>query len=214
MPIGARIRAMLGDRRARQVGAMYRAFFADMAAEAAMLAEEVPQGARVLDIGGGDGVPLNNLLNLRSDITATSIDPASVVGQWIEPRHDARVKRMPGTTLEAFLRSAPAMPDVVLLCDVMHHIPAGARPAFLDSLTRLAIAAPRLKLIVKDVEPGYPRALLGYWADLYITGDRNVKPIGRDEVRRLVGKALPGFSCRETSLFTQDSPNYALVFFR
>lgn len=214
MALGARIRALLGDRRSRQVGALYRAIFADMAAEAAILAAEVPRGAHVLDIGGGDGVPLNNLLNLRDDITAVSIDPAPVVGQWIEPRHDARITRLPGTTLEAFLQSDARRPDAVLLCDVMHHIPPSARAEFVASLGRLAAAVSQLKLIVKDVEPGYPRALLGYWADLYITGDRAVRPIGRDELMQLLLPALPGFRCRETPLFREDSPNFALVFER
>jgi len=214
MALGARIRALLGDRRARQVGALYRAIFADMAAEAAMLAQEVPRGAHVLDIGGGDGVPLNNLLNLRDDITAVSIDPAPVLGQWIEPQHDARITRLPGTTLEAFLQSDARRPDAVLLCDVMHHIPPSARPGFVADMGRLAECSPRMKLIVKDVEPGYPRAMLGYWADVYITGDRDVRPIGRDELRMLLLPALPGFRCRETGLFRDDSPNFALVFER
>jgi hypothetical protein len=205
MALGARIRALLGDRRSRQVGALYRAIFADMAAEAAILAAEVPRGAHVLDIGGGDGVPLNNLLNLRDDITAVSIDPAPVVGQWIEPRHDARITRLPGTTLEAFLQSDARRPDAVLLCDVMHHIPPSARAEFVASLGRLAAAVSQLKLIVKDVEPGYPRALLG---------DRAVRPIGRDELMQLLLPALPGFRCRETPLFREDSPNFALVFER
>lgn len=214
MALGASIRAMLGDRRARQVGALYRAVFADMEEEARVLADCVPPNAHVLDIGGGDGVPLNGLLGKRPDVTAVSIDPAPVVGLWIEERHASRVTCLPGTTLDDFLASDRPRPAVALLCDVMHHVPVAARPAFVASLARLAAAAPGLKLIVKDVEPGYPRALLGYWADLYITGDRQVSPIGRAALKEMLGSALTGFRCTETRLFERDSPNYALVFER
>lgn len=214
MALGARIRAMLGDRRARQVGALYRAVFADMEEEALVLAEIVPPNAHVLDIGGGDGVPLNGLLGKRPDVTAVSIDPAPIVGQWIESRHADRVTCLPRTTLDAYLASGRPRPDVALLCDVMHHIPDGARPGFVASMARLAEAVPHLKLIVKDVEPGFPRAVLGYWADLYITGDKTVQPIGRSAMRALLGGALPEFRCTETRLFERDSPNYALLFER
>ncbi len=214
MALGARIRALLGDRRARQVGALYRAVFADMEEEALMLAENVPRNAHVLDIGGGDGVPLNGLLGKRPDVTAVSIDPAPIVGQWIDARHADRVTCLPRTTLDEFLASDRPRPDVALLCDVMHHIPESVRPGFVASIARLAESAPGLKLIVKDVEPGYPRAVLGYWADLYITGDTAVKPIGRAALRELLGSALPDFRCTETRLFERDSPNYALLFER
>jgi hypothetical protein len=71
-----------------------------------------------------------------------------------------------------------------------------------------------MRIIIKDVEPGSPRAFLGYWADRYLTGDALVRPVGRDEVRALVRATLGPLRVEETGLFASDSPNYALVFFR
>ena len=64
----------------------------------------------MLDVGGGDGEPLNHLLALRTDLLITTLDPAPVVGQWIDDRFNARVTRLPGTSLEQYLSSGGRIP--------------------------------------------------------------------------------------------------------
>lgn len=214
MSIGSMVRSALGERLARKAGRLYRSVFVDLAKVAAELSKAIPRGALVLDIGGGDGEPLNHLLDLRDDIRALTIDIAPVVGNWIDPRHDRRVVRLPRTSLDDYLGGGRPAPDAIVMCDVMHHIPVPGRPAFMDSLARLVAAADAPVLVVKDVEPGYPRARLGYWADRLITGDRLVSPVGRLELRGMIGRSLPGYRCEETGLFAADAPNYALVFQR
>ena len=73
---------------------------------------------------------------------------------------------------------------------------------------------PQLRIIVKDVEPGSWRALLGLWADRYITGDRNVSLISRDRLERLFIEALGPLRREDTGLFETDRPNYAIAFRR
>jgi hypothetical protein len=214
VPVGPAIRRVLGARQARTLGRWYRAIFVDLAQEAAAVASVIPQDAHLLDVGGGDGEPLNPLLTLRSDIRITTIDPGPAVGLWIEARFDARVTRLPRTTLADYLAAGRPDPHAVLIADVVHHIPEAARAEFLAGLKVLLERVPRLRIIVKDVEPGSWRALFGYWSDRYVSGDAHVSPISRQRLVALLQEALGPLRYQETGLFQADRPNYAIAFFR
>jgi hypothetical protein len=192
----------------------YRAIFVDLAKEAAALASVMPADSHVLDIGGGDGEPLNHLLAVRADLRITTLDPGPVVGQWIEERFNRRVIRLPGTTLAEYVAAGRPDPDAILIADVMHHIPGPARPAFLHGVRVLLERVPRLRIIVKDVEPGSWRSWLGYWSDRYVTGDRQVAPISRGSLICLLLDALGPLRHEHTNLFEADRPNYAIAFYR
>lgn len=212
MAIGRALRRALGPRLARRAGRWYRALFVDLPAVARILGEAIPPRAHVLDVGGGDGEPLNLLLDLRPDIRVTTIDLAAEVGQWLEPRHAARVERRPATDLRAYLRSGSPRVDAVLLCDVMHHVPVAERDAFALALLELLRANPGAVLIVKDVEPGHFRASLGWWADRNITGDKSVAPMSRSDLTALMRRHDARIDVAETAVYATDPPNYALVF--
>jgi 2-polyprenyl-3-methyl-5-hydroxy-6-metoxy-1,4-benzoquinol methylase len=185
MALGPLIRRSLGPRLARRAGEFYRAIYVDLAKVAAALAAVIPRDAHLLDVGGGDGQPINQLLSVRPDLTITTLDPAPEVGLWIDSRYDSQVKRLPRTSLAQFVAHPHEPVDVILIADVMHHVPTSARHKFLDSINMLLDNRPALRIIVKDVEPGHWRAILGFWSDRYITGDRNVRLIAKDDMTRL-----------------------------
>jgi hypothetical protein len=214
VPLGPAIRRLVGPRHARRLGRWYRAIFVNLAKEAAALAAVIPDGAHLLDVGGGDGEPLNQLLAARPDLRVTTVDPGPAVGQWIERRFKSRVTCLPGTSLADYIAACRPDPDAILIADVMHHIPEAARAEFLRSIRVLLDRVPRLLIIVKDVEPGYWRALLGYWSDRYVTGDFGVSPVSRERLKRLLEDALGPLRHKDTNLFEVDSPNYAIAFFR
>ena len=214
MPLGPALRRLLGPRQARRLGRWYRGIFVDLAKEAAALATVIPRDAHLLDIGGGDGEPLNHLLAARGDLRVTTLDPGPVVGQWIESCFEERVTRLPRTSLADYVAAGRPHPDAILIADVLHHIPASARPALLQGLRALLDRAPRLRIIVKDVEPGSWRALLGYWSDRYVTGDPHVSPISRGSLVQLLEDGLGPLRRVDTDLFETDRPNYAIAFFR
>lgn len=214
MSLGRALRRLLGAGLSRRAGRYYRAIFVDLDEVARALASAIPPGARVLDVGGGDGVPLNHLLRIRDDIRVTTIDPAPEVGQWIETEFGGRVVRRARTTLAEFTAGADEPPDVLLMVDVVHHIPPSERVIVFDGIAGLLRRAPGMRVIIKDVEPGSLRARLGYWSDRFVTGDARVSPVSRDEIRALVRATLGPMRIEETGLFDADRPNYALVFHR
>jgi hypothetical protein len=214
VPLGPAIRRLLGADHARRVGRWYRGIFVDLTKEAAALATVIPRDAHLLDVGGGDGEPLNHLLAMRRDLRVTTLDPGPVVGQWIEGRFAARVTRLPGTSLADYVATGWPHPDAILIADVLHHIPGSERRAFLHTVGELLDRAPQLRIIVKDVEPGYWRALLGYWSDRYVTGDSHVSPVSRAQLVRILEETLGPLRHEHTNLFEADRPNYAIAFFR
>ena len=214
MPLGPVVRLFLGPRLARRAGKYYRAMYVDLAKVSAALAVVIPRGAHLLDVGGGDGQPINHLLSVRPDLTITTLDPAPVVGQWIESRYVGQINRLPRTSLAEFAACPHAHADVILIADVMHHIPKSARHEFLDSVGVLLERVPGLLIIVKDVEPGHWRSRLSFWSDRYLTGDQNVSLISRDGVTRLFEQVLGPLHREDTDLFKIDGPNYAIVFRR
>jgi hypothetical protein len=121
---------------------------------------------------------------------------------------------LPGTSLATYLESGKPLPDVLLLSDVIHHIPRDQRTVFLSSVRALLVRAPRLRVIVKDVEPGHLRATLGYLSDRYVTGDRAVELVARVDLVAAMQRAVGPVRWSETSLYDDDSPNYALVFWQ
>jgi hypothetical protein len=214
MALGPAIRRVLGPRLARRAGRWYRAIFVDLAKEAAALASVIPRDAHLLDIGGGDGEPLNHLLALRPDLRITTLDPGPLVGQWIEECYVGQVTRLARTSLDEYLAGGRPDPDAILIADVLHHIPTDARAGFLGSVRVLLERVPQIRIIVKDVEPGFWRAQLGFWSDRYITRDLGVSPISREHLTRLFQDAFGPLRRENTNLFDADKPNYAIAFFR
>lgn len=214
MALGPTLRRFLGPRLARVAGRRYRAVFVDLDKLAATLAAMIPKDAHLLDVGGGDGEPLNHLLARRPDIRVTTIDPAPVVGQWIDRPFETRVTCMPGTSIVDYLARDMPAPQAVLLADVMHHVPPASRPVLVRCLGKLLERNPALKVIVKDIEPGTWRARLSYWADHYITGDKGVSLISQEELLHLFTAELGQLRCEYSSLIVEDGPNYAVAFSR
>lgn len=218
MTPGQIARALLGTRGFRFVGRVYRAIFVDLRVVAGKLAAEIPPNAHVLDIGGGDGDPINHLLLLRPDLSVTMIDIAPEVGTWLHPRFGPRVTCHPETDIAEYIRALRANiqrcalpPDVVMVTYVLHHIPPAARLSFFTALADLFQFNRNLHLIFTDVEPGHWRSRLGYLSDRYVTGDRHVSLIGRSELTRYLDATMGAVLWHDTALTLLDAPNYMIV---
>ena len=209
MSPGPLLRRLLGDRWFPSLGRLYRRVFVDLRKVVEGF-PEVPEGGHILDVGAGDGELMNLLLPLNPGATATLIDVAPQVGGWLRADLRDRVEALPETSVAAYAKRKRPV-DLLILSDVVHHVPLAERPGLLIDLREL-LGGRAAKLVVKEVEPGSWRAKLYYLADRFITGDRNVRFIRRDEVRRLVQGAVPEAACEETDLYRRNPPNYCLIF--
>lgn len=206
------VRKILGKRFFR-LAVVYRSLFVDLDCVASSISPFIPDGAIVIDIGGGDGAPLNHIFRLRNDICVRMIDIAGNIGGAVMPEFASRLQIFAHTPISGFRLTKTKRPVVVLLSDVIHHIPLTSRPSFFKDLKNMVKESENLTIIIKDVEPGYLRAFAGYLADLLVSGDTNVSLVSRQKLQACVQAAFGDqVECVETELFVRDRPNYALVF--
>lgn len=173
---------------ARACQAWHRIAFSHAEAIAACL-PALPEHASILALTADDGALLE--LVLGRNPTLRPLDPAAVLGDDAGP--DA------------------SRPDVVLLADVLHHVPPAHREAYLARL--LERAAPEALFIVKEFAPGGPRSMLGWAVDCLRSGEV-VQFLTPPELRGLAARAFPGFAAFWTPLHDYEPPNYCLLFRR
>jgi hypothetical protein len=201
-------RRLLGDRVFARVVTRYRAIFVDLDAVADCV-PVLPGDRELLDLGGGDGALLDRLLARHGRLHATLVDRSDKVGLLLRAEHRARVRLLPSSSLSAC--DGLPRPDIVVVADVLHHVPPGERRSFLRQLHAFCGERPP-RLVLKDVAPKGWRAVLGLLSDRYVTGDRHVALLEPEELRLLVGEVFRGWTVRETPLGARDAPNYCFVF--
>lgn len=178
MPLGRLIRARLG-RYERPVADAYRALFLDLGHVVDLVAEGGAPG-RVLEVGCGEGALASRLTRRFPGVEYVGLDVADNTGRLFDG--DARRARFHRTTVEAFAAAEPAPFDLVLVCDVLHHVPAPDRPSLLRASG--ALVAPGGTFVLKDWERrrDLPTAAAAA-SDRYLTGDRHVRYFALGELR-------------------------------
>lgn len=167
MTIGELARRILGPL-TDPVARIYRSYFVnldDFARELSLL-EDV---AVLLEIGCGDGHLCQALAAAFPDAEVLGIDIAENPGTLYRGRSEGvEFRQMPAEEL-AMERAGQF--DLVVLCDVLHHVPPGEREVLMD--TARMLVAPGGHVAVKDWVAGRDLAtVLAYLSDRFITGDR------------------------------------------
>src|SRR5205085_11827768 len=98
--------------------------------------------------------------------------------------------------------------DLVMITDVMHHVPVGERESFFASLAASCDRWGARRLFFKDVEPGHIRSLMSLLADWYITGDRHVVLFPRSAFGDMARRHFPSAEQRSAM---PDRPNYCEI---
>lgn len=188
MPIGPLVRAALGPLEPR-VADLYRRFFIDLGAFAEALAAR-HRARRILEIGCGEGALATQLLRTQPDAELVAIDPTPRVGRLFAG-DPARV-RFRALTMDGLAAEHPPPFDLVVLCDVLHHVPAPAQAAFLAQAR--GFLAPGGLFALKDwTRSATPAHLLCWLSDRFVTGDRQVNFRSRPELVALLHEAFgPG----------------------
>ena len=190
----------------KPLGAAYRRVFVNLEKIIELFDRELPNGARILDIGGGDGAVVDKLLDRRPDIEVTMCDLAPSIGSFLSDTNRARVKLAPGRAFSEM----PGPYDVVTISDVIHHVPLEERDSFFMSLAKCCEHWKCRKIIFKDIEPSGPRARLAFLADWHITGDKQVRPFSQSSFTSMAAEHFCGST---KSLFMPDWPNYCAVIY-
>jgi 2-polyprenyl-6-hydroxyphenyl methylase/3-demethylubiquinone-9 3-methyltransferase len=175
MSVGALVRRTCGPLEPF-VTAAYRSCFFDVEAFVRRL-QSVISPARVLEIGCGEGAVSTSMTRAWPSVTIEGIDRTPSVGRlYAGDRTRVRFRQM---SAEEFARDEPNSVDLVVLCDVLHHIPWDQHPAILQAAA-LSLR-PGGCLVVKEwMRDGSLPYWVGYVSDRYITGDR-IRHGTRDE---------------------------------
>jgi SAM-dependent methyltransferase len=177
--IGGAIRRLFGPYE-RQVGERYRAIYVDLDAFAASLGAWVPNPRRVLEVGCGEGAVSERLVALYPLAEIVAIDITPNVGR-LYAGPVGRV-RFAETTVEAFAAEERGKFDLIVLADVMHHVPPGsARRSILETIKLLLADDGHLAFKEWERTPT-PIHWLGYFSDRWITGDR-ISYMDGEEIR-------------------------------
>ena len=167
MKIGPAIRTRLGKYEIPAADA-YRSFFINLADCAELVASLWP-AKRILEVGCGDGSFGERILDRYPDAHYVGIDVADHPGRLY--RGDPARAEFHSMPSSEYLRTDPEPFDLVLVVDVVHHVPDDLREGLLRDVR--ALTAPGGHYAVKDWEP---TRTVGHWAayaaDRFITGDR------------------------------------------
>lgn len=166
MKIGPAIRTRLGRFEIPAADA-YRSLFINLA-DCAELVSSLWPAKRILEVGCGDGSFAQRLLERYPDAHYVGIDVSDHPGRLYrgDPAR-AEFLSMPSSD---YLATEPPPFDLVLVVDVLHHVPHELREPLMRDVR--ALTAPGGHYAVKEWQP---TRTLGHWAayaaDRYITGD-------------------------------------------
>ncbi len=167
MGIGTWVRRRLGPLEIPATD-LYRSAFLDLGALARELAAGVP-AKRILEVGCGDGCLAQRLSRTFPDASYLGIDVVESAGRLY--RGDPAFAEFRVMTVQQLCAEQPDPYDLVLLVDVIHHVPEPLRAEVLRCSAGLV--SPDGHLAVKEIErdrSAYYSAV--YVADRYVTGDR------------------------------------------
>ena len=209
MPLGPTIRAMFG-RHERRIADLYRALFMDLDDFAGKIGGWAPGARRILEVGCGEGAVTEKLAAAFPDATILAIDITPRAGRLYRGRAEGVEFRT--ATVQDVARDNPGQFDLVVMSDVVHHIPLALRGEIVDSIAQAMTRDARF--ILKDWNrTTSPIHWLCHAGDRWLTGDRviHIRPA---EAKQLVTGRVPALRAVAEGGIRPWRNNYALVFAR
>lgn len=208
MSLGRAVRTRLG-RLEVPVSDFYRRRFVDLDSCARLLAGAV-DASSILEIGCGDGQLAGPLLSRFPDARYTGIDVAPDVGRLF--RGDRSRAQFRSVDSRAFVTEGKGPFDLVVLVDVLHHVPLELRAGVLEDARALTVQGG--SYAVKDwVGSRSPWHYAAWASDRFLTGDR-VRYFEEDELHGLVPSLHPDDELVLSSYVPPRANNRLLVYRR
>jgi len=140
----------------------------------------------ILEVGCGEGAVIERLATIYQNANITGIDITPKVGRMFSKPPKRVTFKNQG--LQDYVSEHPNSSDLVIFCDVLHHIPWEMHEEIL--LEAKKALRPSGYIVLKDWERDYtPIYWLCYFLDRYITGDR-IKYKNSNELRKLIQTVL------------------------
>src|SRR5438067_8937129 len=135
MPVGSAVRRMLGRFEPAAIG-LYRGRFIDLDCLAATVASVAPRATRILEIGCGDGALAAALRRALPHAGLLGLDPGTPTPGRMYDGDPHGVEFRPITTAQ-LIDERPDPFDLVVLCDVLHHVAEHEREQLLRDAATL-----------------------------------------------------------------------------
>jgi 2-polyprenyl-6-hydroxyphenyl methylase/3-demethylubiquinone-9 3-methyltransferase len=151
------------------VAEAYRHIFVNLDDFARLIHTWVPQARMILEVGCGEGAMTERITRIYPAATVTAIDITPKVGRLF--RGNRANVTFSQESVEAVASREPASFDLVILADVIHHVPADARRSLMGAIDQAL--TPDGSFIFKDwVITKTPINWLCGLSDRYLTGDK------------------------------------------
>ena len=207
MKIGEFLRKGLGPLE-KPISEAYRAIFFDLGALILQIKRWIPgDRLKILEVGCGEGMLISRLAAAYPDSQITGIDITPSIGRMY--KGDMNHITFSQQTIMDFSFKNPESIDLLIIADVMHHVPKEKHKEFLlqarNTLKRGGY------IVLKDwARNKAPIHRLAYFSDRYITGDE-VYYRTAEEWRGFLQEAFGRDSIKEEARIRPWSNNIAFL---
>jgi 2-polyprenyl-3-methyl-5-hydroxy-6-metoxy-1,4-benzoquinol methylase len=206
MSIGSKVRRMFGPYE-RTISDLWRSMFIDLSDLTQQLLDWSPTAMRILEIGCGEGGVTERLALAYPDAHILGIDIAGNIGRLYRGRVEGVSFRQ--IAVQTLAEERSGLFDLIIMCDVMHHIAPSMRAEILAAAGTLL--APSGRFVFKDwVRTTTPIHCAAYVADRWLTGD-DVKFLSCAEAQRLLVASFPNASLGGQARIRPWRNNFALL---
>jgi 2-polyprenyl-3-methyl-5-hydroxy-6-metoxy-1,4-benzoquinol methylase len=206
MPIGPFVRRLFGPYE-RQVTDAYRRMFVDLDDWTARIGSWMPHAERILEVGCGEGAMTERLAKRYPHAEITAIDITPRLGRLYSG--DRRRVTFQQATIEEIATERPGAFDLIVLSDVIHHVPPSLRTSLLQGI-RGALTPGGTFIFKEWIRTGTPIHWLCEASDRFLTGD-TVSYLDAAEVRALLDGVFGSTAVRETRLVRPWKNNVAML---
>ena len=193
MAIGPAVRALFGPYE-REIAHLYRSVFIDLDDWSDRIGAWVPSATNILEVGCGEGAMTERLQARYPLARITAIDVTPRVGRLFSGDRD-RVEFLQ-INVEDIAARNPQAYDLIVLSDVIHHVPKALRGSILTAIHQAL--APGGMFVFKDwARTATPIHWMCHAGDRYLTGDR-VSYLDEHEIREFLSERFgtPQDECR------------------
>lgn len=206
MGIGRRVRRMFGKHE-RAISDAWRSAWVNLDAFTSQVKSRVGSSDRILEIGCGDGAVTERLAAAYPHASLTGIDICPQPGRLF--KGDTQRVRFLRTSAAELCANEPRSYGLVVIADVIHHVPKSERMTVLGSSRGLV--APGGTIVFKEwLRKPNAICLANYLVERIITGDR-VHYLRESELHALATEVFGPQSIRTQFSIAPWSCNLALM---